>query len=81
MSCGLGLPRLPQQVVLLWARLKLIGFVARFFGERDQPLFQGTGLCETTPLEHGAAPFLRVGGSATGVLITDHCQEPRGDDY
>ena len=27
----------------------------------------------TASLLHGAAPFLREGGSAIGVLITDNC--------
>jgi hypothetical protein len=37
------------------------------------------GLLETTPLEHGSAPLLEWGGSATGVLITDRCHGPDGD--
>jgi hypothetical protein len=70
MSGSLGLPRFPEQVVLLWARVELSGFLARFFSERDQPFFQGSSLLETTPLGHGAARFLEWAGTQPAFSST-----------
>ena len=78
MNCSVGLPRFLEQVVLLWARLQLSSFLARFFGERDQPVFQSGSLLETTPRYHGAAPLLELAGAqrafsspiiATGLAV------------
>jgi hypothetical protein len=52
--------------------LSLLAQLCCFLGKA---FFKGGSLCETTTLWHTLLHPLRIGGSATGVLITDNCQE------
>jgi hypothetical protein len=62
------------------ARWKQFGFLAQSFRLFGKTVFKGFDLFETASLLlHGAAPLLVLGGSATGVLITDKSHGPGGD--
>jgi hypothetical protein len=74
MRSGLRLPSLPEHRVADRARCKQSGFLAQSFRLFGEAFFKGFDLLETASLLlHGAAPLLGLGGSATGVLITDKC--------
>ena len=80
MRSGLRLPSLPERRVAHRARWKQFGFLAQSFRLFGETVFKGFDLFETASLlVHGAAPLLVLGGSATGVLITDKSHGPGGD--
>ena len=80
MRSGLSLPSLSEHRVAHRARLEQPGFRAQSFRLVGQAFFKGFDLFDAASLLlHGAAPLLGLGGSATGVLITDKCHGPGGD--
>jgi hypothetical protein len=64
MGSGIGLTGLSKEVIALDTWFELSRLLSGFRRERDEPIFQGCCLYETSPLCHGALS-VREGGSAT----------------
>ena len=73
-SC-LGSAGFANQEVALDAWRGTSGLLAQLRCFLCKAFFKGGSLCETTTLWHTLLHPLRIGGSATGVLITDNCHE------
>jgi hypothetical protein len=71
MSGHLGSARFFERCISHGARRKQFDFLTQALRLFGKAFCKGLGLFETASL-HGAAPSL-LGGSATGVLITDDC--------
>ena len=68
MGRHIGQPGSPEQVVLLFARWKLRGFLSGLSSERCDAIPKGGGLFETAVQD--VAPIIRlVAASATGRMI------------
>jgi hypothetical protein len=59
MGGGIGLAGLSKQVIALDTWFELGRILSRFCRERDEPIFQGCCLYETSPLRHDALLFVR----------------------
>lgn len=69
MGRGVGLTGFLEQCVLLWAGPELGGFLADFFGEGGETIFEGSRVFETATL-HDTTSYLRV--PTVGVCNPDH---------
>jgi len=68
------LPGLPNKPLAFDSWRGTSRFFSKAFSLFHQALIEWGRLFETASLLlHGAAPFLKEGGSATGDLITDKC--------
>lgn len=79
MSAGLSLPGFLGSSLPFDAWRTQFGLIAQVLGLCCKAFFEGCGLLNAT--SHGAAPFQRKeAGAQLGVLNTDICQGPFGDD-
>jgi hypothetical protein len=68
--CCVSLACSPQHLLTVCARWNLRSLLADLFRPISEAIFEGYCLLVTTPLQHGAAPWLGAGGSAIGLSAT-----------
>jgi hypothetical protein len=82
MRGGFGLPDTPQQQLAGQPWGKFCGGLPETRGFLEEPFLESLDMFETAALlRHRAYSLVTLGGSATGVLITDESQVPCGDRH